>query len=260
VRDALRARHYSRRTAKAYLAWIRRDVAFHGRRHPRQMGAAEASAFLAALAVGRRLSASTQNQALGALLFLYRQVLGVEFPWLDDLVRARRPRHLPVVLAREEVAAVLAHMHGTPHGIACLLYGAGLRLLECARVRVKDVDFGARQVVVRGGKGGRGRRALLPRMVEAPLRRHPERVRLVHERDVADGAGWVELPGALARKYPNAGREWPWQWVFPATRMYRDPETGQRRRHHLHETVIQRGRATTSGPCRSSSVIGTSAR
>jgi integron integrase len=204
------------------------------------MGAPEVSRFLTALAVEGKVTASTQNQALSALLFLYRNVLGVELPWLDDLVRARRPRRLPVVLSREEVGAVIARLDGTPKLMACLLYGGGLRLLECARLRVKDIDFGANHIVVRGGKGDRDRRTVLPRIVREPLRRHLEVVQRHHEQDVASRAGWVELPAAISRKYPNAGREWVWQWVFPATRLYRDPESGQWRRHHLHETVLQR--------------------
>ncbi len=240
VRDALRTRHYSRRTEKAYVGWIRRYIVFHGKRHPREMGSAEVTRFLTALAVDAKVSASTQNQALAALLFLYREIVGVELPWLDELVRARRPRRLPVVLSRDEVRAVIAELSGTPKLMACLLYGAGLRLLECARLRVKDIDLETRSIVVRAGKGDRDRMTVLPRILDQPLRRHLERVRRLHDHDVATGAGWVELPGSLGRKYPNAGREWAWQWVFPATRLYRDRDTGQRRRHHLHETVLQR--------------------
>jgi len=245
VREALRARHYSRRTEKAYVGWIRRYILFHGKRHPREMGPAEVTRFLTALAVDAKVSASTQNQALAALLFLYREIVGIELPWLDELVRARRPRRLPVVLSRDEVGAVIAELPGTPKLMACLLYGAGLRLLECAGLRVKDIDPQASSIVVRAGKGAKDRITVLPRIVQEPLRRHLERVRRLHEHDLATGAGWVELPGSLGRKYPNAGREWAWQWVFPATRLYRDRETGQRRRHHLHETVLQRavGRA-----------------
>ena len=240
VRDVLRTRHYSRRTEKAYIAWIRRYVLFHGKRHPREMGAAEATRFLTALAVEGRVTASTQNQALSALLFLYRHVLGGELPWLDDLVRARRSRRLPVVLSRDEVAGVIMQLRGIPKLMACLLYGGGLRLLECARLRVKDIDFAANHIVVRAGKGDRDRLTILPRLVREPLRRHLGIVQRRHEQDVSMGAGWVELPAALARKYPNAGQAWVWQWVFPATRPYRDPETGERCRHHLHETVLQR--------------------
>ncbi|MDR7523755.1 MAG: integron integrase [Armatimonadota bacterium] len=240
MRDAVRARHYSRRTEEAYIAWVRRYILFHGKRHPAEMGAAELTQFLTSLAVQGNVAASTQNQALSALLFLYREVLGQEVPWLHDLVHAKRPRQLPVVLTRDEVRVVLGHLQGVPRLMALLLYGAGLRVLECSRLRVKDIDFARNQIIVRAGKGVRDRVTLLPAAVKADLARHLERVRRQHERDLARGAGWVELPGALMRKYPNAGREWGWQWVFPATRFYVDRVTGQRRRHHLHETVLQR--------------------
>ena len=197
VRDALEARYYSRRTQKAYVGWIRRYILFHAKHHPREMGAAEATRFLTALAVDAKVSASTQNQALAALLFLYRRVLDVELPWLDELVRARRPERLPVVLSRAEVAAVIGRMRGMPKLMACLLYGSSLRLLECARLRVKDVDFEANQIAVRRGKGGKDRVTVLPRITCEPLRCHLERVRLVHERDLATGAGRVELPDSL---------------------------------------------------------------
>jgi integron integrase len=239
VRATLRARHYSRRTEEAYVAWIRRYIFFfHAKRHPAEMGAPEVTRFLSSLAVDRRVAASTQNQALSALLFLYRDVLGVDLPWLDGLVRAKRPHRLPIVLTRDEVRAVLERLDGTPRLMAYLLYGAGLRLLECCRLRVQDVDFGASQVIVRSGKGDRDRVTMLPVAVKADLARHLEVVRGQHQLDLQRGAGWVELPDALARKYPNAGREWAWQWVFPATRMYVDRVTGQRRRHHLHESVL----------------------
>ncbi len=240
VRKAIRMRHMSRRTEQAYVFWIRRYILFHDKRHPATLGAEEVTRFLSHLAEDRRVSASTQNQALSALLFLYRQVLGVKLPWLDGLVRARRPAHVPVVLGREEVAAVLARLSGPPWLMAALLYGAGLRLLECLRLRVKDVDFERGEIVVRRGKGGRDRRTVLPAVVRRPLAAHLDRVRAQHEADLARGAGWVELPDALGRKYPNAGREWGWQWVFPATRTYVHPETGQRRRHHFHESALQR--------------------
>jgi integron integrase len=240
VREAVRARHYSRRTEETYVAWIRRYILFHGKRHPVEMGAAEITQFLTALAVEGKVAAATQNQALSALLFLYREVLALEAPWLDGLVRAKRPQRLPVVLSRDEVRAVLQRLEGTPRLMAYLLYGAGLRLLECCRLRVQDVDFGANQVIVRGGKGDKDRVTMLPAAVKADLARHLEVVRSQHQLDLQRGAGWVELPDALARKYPNAGREWAWQWVFPATRMYVDRVTGQRRRHHLHESVLQR--------------------
>ena len=204
VRTAARLRHYSRRTEAAYVAWIRRYIFFHGKRHPAEMGAAEVTRFLSSLAVDGRVAASTQNQALGALLFLYRDVLDLDLPWLDGVVRAKRPERLPVVLTREEVAAVLRPLTGVPRLMASLLYGSGLRLLECCRLRVQDVDFGRNQIVVRGGKGDKD---------QPDLARHPQTVRAQHERDLQQGAGWVELPTALARKYPNAGREWVWQWT-----------------------------------------------
>lgn len=240
VRDAIRTRHYSRRTEKAYVHWIRRFIFFHDKRHPAEMGPAEVSAFLSSLAVRDKVAASTQNQALSALLFLYRDVLGVDMPWLDDVVRAKRPQYLPVVLTREETRAVLQHLTGAPRIMALLLYGAGLRLLECCRLRVKDVDFATNQIVIRDGKGRKDRVTMLPAAAKTLLGAHLDRVRAQHQADLRRGAGWVELPGALLRKYPNAGREWPWQWVFPATRFYVDRLTGQRRRHHLHESVLQR--------------------
>jgi integron integrase len=240
VRDAIRARQYSRRTETAYVHWITRYILFHGKRHPADMGAAEVTAFLTSLAVHDHVAASTQNQALSALLFLYREVLEVELPWLDDVVRAKRPQHLPVVLTPDEARAVLQHVNGVPRLMAILLYGAGLRLLECCRLRVKDVDFATNQIIVRDGKGRKDRVTMLPGAVRPPLVAHIERVRLQHQADLRHGAGWVELPNALARKYPNAGREWGWQWVFPATRTYVDRTTSQRRRHHLHESVLQR--------------------
>jgi integron integrase len=204
------------------------------------MGAAEITRFLSWLATTQRVSASTQNQALAALLFLYREVLEQDVPWLDDVVRAKRGTHVPVVMSRLETEAVLTELRGMPQLMAVLMYGAGLRLLECARLRVKDVDFGRHQLVIRAGKGGRDRMSVLPGLAHDPLRRHLDRVARLHRRDVAQGAGWVELPFAIARKYPGAGRDWSWQWVFPATRTYRDRETGESRRHHLHESVVQR--------------------
>ena len=186
------------------------------------------------------MAASTQNQALSALLFLYRHVLDQDLPWLDDVVRARRPTRLPVVLTRDEVRAIVAELHGTTRLMATLLYGSGLRVIECCRLRVQDIDFGMNQIVVRDGKGNKDRVTILPVVAKPALTQHLRLVKRQHDADLARGAGWVELPWALARKYPNAGREWPWQWVFPATRFYVDRTTGQRRRHHLHETVVQR--------------------
>jgi integron integrase len=240
VREALRARHGSRRTEKSYVAWVRRYVLFHGKRHPGEMGAAEVTQFLSWLAVQGHVAASTQNQALSALLFLYRNVLDQQLPWLDGLVRAKQAERFPVVLTRDETRALLCELQGPPRLMAILMYGAGLRLLECARLRVKDVDFATNQIIVRAGKGDRDRVTMLPGTVKADLARHLESAQAQHEADLRQGAGWVELPWALSRKYPNAGREWAWQWVFPATRLYSDRATGQRRRHHLHESVLQR--------------------
>jgi integron integrase len=240
LRDAVRARHYSRRTEKAYVAWVRRYILFHGKRHPLEMGGPEVSKFLTSLAVDGQVAASTQNQALNALLFLYRNVLEQELPWLDGVVRAKRTVRLPVVLTREEVRAVIGELRGTQRLMALLLYGGGLRLLEAARLRVKDIDFARNQIMVRAGKGDKDRATPLPAVVVPALAAHLAAVKRQHDRDLERGAGCVELPWALARKYPNAGREWVWQWVFPATRFYTDRDTGQRRRHHLHESVLQR--------------------
>jgi integron integrase len=233
-------RHRSRRTEESYVRWVRRFVRFHGMRHPATLGEPEVTQFLSSLAVEGNVSASTQNQALAALLFLYREVLGVKVGWLADIVRAKAEIRIPVVLTRAEVRAVLGRMEGVERLVVGLLYGAGLRLLEALQLRVKDLDFDAREIRVRGGKGDRDRITMLPERLVVPLARHLERMHRQHKGDVADGAGWVELPGALNRKWPSAGREWVWQWVFPAVRQYRHPGTGQRRRHHLHESVVQR--------------------
>jgi integron integrase len=241
VREQLRKRHYSLRTERAYLGWIRRYVAFHGRRHPRDMGGPEVEAFLSHLAVARDVSASTQNQALAALLFLYRDVLGVQLPWLDQVTRASRPRRLPTVLSVEEVGRVLARLDGRDWLMASLLYGAGLRLMECLRLRVKDVDFARNEIVVRDGKGGKDRRTVLPARLVEPLQRQLAHVREVLREDlsVPPWAG-VALPHALARKYPQAGRELAWQYVFPSVQRSRDPRDGALRRHHLDEKGLQR--------------------
>jgi len=239
ARAAMRRRAFSPRTEEAYLGWMRRYHEFHGRRDPAALGADHVTAFLNHLATHGRAAAATQNQALAALLFLYRDVLGIDLPWLEGLVHAKTPIRLPVVLTRQEVRALLARIDGVPRLMATLLYGCGLRLLECCRLRVKDLDFGRNQINVRRGKGDKDRQTMLPQSLKAELAHHLDRARAQHAHDLAAGAGWVELPGALATKLPNAGREWPWQWVFPATRTCRDPATGQRRRHHLHETVVQ---------------------
>lgn len=239
VRDAIRVRHYSRRTEDAYLGWTRRFVLFHDLRHPETMGEHEIASFLTDLAVRGGVSSSTQNQALAALLFLYRDVLGIQLTWTDDVVRAKRPRRLPVVLTREEVRAVLAALAGVHRVMAELLYGSGLRLTECIELRIKDVDFSGNQIVVRGGKGARDRVTMLPRRVQPRLRAHVARVRLLHDRDLAAGRGSVPLPGALDRKYPGGSVELAWQFLFPASRLTRLPD-GHCYRLHQHESALQR--------------------
>ena len=240
VRSAIRARHYSIRTEEAYAAWVRRFILFHGKRHPKELGEGEINAFLSHLATDERVSSSTQNQALAAILFLYRNVLALPFPRLDNLIRAKKPRRLPVVLTRDEVARLLAKMDGRPRLVALLLYGSGLRLLEGLRLRVKDVDFGLNQILVRDGKGARDRITMLPAAVKESLRLELDEVRELHRRDRAEGFGVVHLPDALSRKYPHAGADWGWQYVFPAEQRSRDPRSGLERRHHVHESTIQK--------------------
>ncbi len=242
LRRALRLHHYSSRTEEAYGQWVRRFVRFCGMRHPRELGAGDVTRFLSHLAVDKGVTAGTQNQALSALVFLYRDVLDLRVGWLASLVRAKRSERVPVVLTKDEVRRALSQLkgRGTPALVVAMLYGTGMRLLEALRLRVKDVDFAKNEITVRGGKGDRDRVTMLPERLKGPLLKHLAEVRTQHEADLVEGAGWVELPGALARKYPNAGREWGWQWVFPATRTYADGPTGQRRRHHLHETIVQR--------------------
>lgn len=239
-RIELRKRHYSPRTEDAYLSWIDRFIRFHKHDHPEELGRADVERFLSYLAMDGKVAAATQNQALGALLFLYRNVLGVALDWLDDVVRAKKPARLPVVLTRKEIRDIVCRLYGPPRIAAMLLYGAGLRLLECLRLRVKDVDFEIRQIMVREGKGNRDRVTVLPGTAVEPLERHLESVKQQYETDFNGGGGYVKLPGALARKYPAANREWGWQWVFPAHRQFTDPVTGTLFRHHLDETVIQR--------------------
>ena len=241
LRDAIRRRHYSPRTEETYAHWVKRFIYFSGRRHPAGMGEAEVTAFLNHLARERDVAAATQNQALAALLFLYREVLGRPLAWLDELERARMPVRRPSVLTREEVERLLGRMQGTKWLMASLLYGAGLRLRECLKLRVKDVDFGYRQVVVRDGKGAKDRVTMLPETVEAPLKAHLVRVHELHERDVAGGCGDVELPHALARKYPKAQLRWAWKFVFPSHRLSVEPKTGVLRRHHVYENYLIRG-------------------
>jgi integron integrase len=240
VRDKVETLHYSRRTEQAYVRWIRRFVVFHGKRHPDSMGEDEISAFLTHLATRENVSASTQNQALSALLFLYRRVLGRDLGWLSGVERAQRPERLPVVLTPSEVRALLSRMRGAPALMASLLYGSGLRRMECCRLRVKDLDFERREIVVRDAKGRKDRGTVLPTRLSRPLTEHLARLRRQFESDLRAGGGYVALPYALGRKYPNARREWGYQFLFSATRTYADPESGERRRHHLHETVLQR--------------------
>ena len=239
VRDAIRARHYSRRTEEAYVGWIKRYIFFHNKRHPGSMGADEVNAFLTSLAVDGRVSASTQGQALSALLFLYRHVLRDPLPWLDDIIRAYRPQRVPTVMTPDEVRALLARLTGTPKLIALLLYGGGLRLLECLQLRIKDVDFARSEMYARDTKGKRDRVTTLPKTAQPILREHLERVQALHQRDLAKGYGAVMLPTALDRKLPNAATDWEWQWVFPASSRWRD-DAGVEQRHHLHESVMQR--------------------
>jgi len=240
VRTAIRLRHYSPKTEEAYVGWVKRFIVFHEKRHPEEMGAGEIEAFLSALAVQRHVSASTQNQALAALLFLYKEVLGKQLEWIEHAVRAKRPERLPVVLTRQEVQAILGCLSGVYRIVGSLLYGSGLRLGEAAKLRVKDVDFNRNEILVRDGKGQKDRVTMLPETVKQPLLSHLEGVRALHKHDIAEGAGRVVLPDALVRKYPNADREWSWQFVFPASSRYRDRVVGIDRRHHLHETAVQR--------------------
>ena len=240
LREAIALRHYSGRTEQAYRRWILRFLRFHGKRHPSELGGVEVAAFLNWLAQHRRISASTQTQALSALLFLYRHVLGMELPWMNDLVRAPSRPKLPVVLSREEVRSVLRRLEGTERLIALLLYGSGLRLMEALALRVKDLDFEQCQIIVRGGKGDKDRVTMMPEAVKAELRRHLADRRTAHETALRRGAGSVTLPHALERKYPNASREWLWQWVFPGSRTTADTTGPERRRHHLHPSGVQR--------------------
>lgn len=240
VRDALRLRHYSLRTEHAYLGWIKRFIFFHDKRHPREMGAAEVEAFLTWLAVEGRVSASTQGQALAALLFLYKQVLGVDLPWLDEVVRAKRPQRVPTVLTPDEVGAVLAQIDGVQQLMASLLYGTGMRLMECLRLRVKDVDLARREVTIREGKGDKDRRTVLPASLIPVLEVQLARVRGLWEKDRMANLSGVQLPDALARKKPEEGKTLAWFWLFPARDMSIDPVSGVQRRHHAHEQGIQR--------------------
>jgi integron integrase len=240
VRDRIRARHMSYRTEKTYLYWIRRFIRFHKLRHPRELAGPEIEAFLTTLAVDNKVAAATQNQALAALLFLYRGVLEVDLPWLANVVRAKRPQHLPVVLTREEVKEVLARLHGTEWLVVSMLYGAGMRVTECLQLRVKDVELARRELVIRDAKGQKDRVTVLPQMLVPHLRDHLERVRILHAEDIRGNRPGVSLPFALRRKYPHAATSWVWQWVFPSRSFCRDPYSGELVRFHLQPQTVQR--------------------
>lgn len=246
VRSRLRLKHYSLRTEQAYVYWIRRYIRASGRRHPRELDGVAVETFLSTLATRDHVAASTQNQALSALLFLYREVLGVKLPRLDEVVRAKRPRRLPVVLAKGEVARLLRELAGREWLMASLLYGSGLRLMECLRLRVKDVDFARNEITVRNGKGNKDRKTVLPASLREALLRQVDEARVQHGRDLDAGFGAVSLPHALARKYPKAPSEFAWQYLFPAARRGVDPRDGREKRHHIDEKVLQRAVASAA--------------
>jgi integron integrase len=239
MRSEIRVRHYSIRTEEAYLGWVNRFFRFH-RRHPKELDAEDVNRFLTHLAVHDHVAASTQRQALSSILFLYRNVLKLDPPWIDNIVRARQPKRLPTVLSHEEVAAILGRIEGTAQLIVLLLYGTGMRILECLRLRIQDVDFDLGHITIRKGKGNKDRITLLPDACRERLRDHLIRVREIHENDLAEGFGRVHLPEALARKYPSAPADWRWQYVFPAGSRGTDPRTNSIRRHHLHESVVRK--------------------
>ena len=240
VHETIRRLHYSRRTEEAYVHWIKRFIYWSGKRHPATLGEAEVTGFLSHLATERNVAAATQNQALAGLLFLYKQVLARDLPWLDDMVRAKRPVRLPVVLSAGEAQSLLSQLKGTPWLMASLLYGSGLRLSECLRLRVKDVDFAYRQILVRDGKGGKDRVTMLPESLVQALHVQLGAAKRLHSIDLREGYGEVHLPYALARKYPRAGWEWAWQYVFPSTKRSVDPGDGVIRRHHLDDSMLAR--------------------
>ena len=240
VRSAIRTKHYSLRTEEAYVQWIRRFILFHNKRHPQEMGDREINQFLTHLAVKARVASSTQNQALCAILFLYKQVLKKEIGQLEDVIWAKKPKRLPVVFTREEVKAVMPYLEGVKWLMAYLLYGSGLRLMECLRLRVQDIDFAYKQITVRDAKGNQDRVTMLPEIVFETLQKHLKEVKKQHEQALKAGFGTVYLPYALERKYPNASREWGWQYVFPASQLSIDPRSGIKQRHHLSEKVLQR--------------------
>ena len=238
--DILRLKHYSIRTEQSYISWMRRYILFHNKRHPKEMGRKEIEAFLTHLAVNRAVSASTQNQAFNALLFLYRDVLGIDIDGPIQSVRAKKPQKVPTVMSREETSKVIQALEGTHRLMAMLMYGCGLRLMECVRLRVKDIDFSMNQIVVRDGKGAKDRVTVFPENVRTTLESHLDRVRMMHRDDLAKGYGGVYLPYALARKYRNAEREWMWQYVFPSKNLSKDPRSGKIRRHHINESTLQK--------------------
>ena len=240
LRETLRSRHYSRRTEQTYCQWVKRFVYFHKMRHPKEMAETEINAFLTHLALKGKVSASTQNQALSALLFLYRHVLNREIGELRDVIRARKPKRLPVVLPKDEVKTVIGNLKGDKWIMANLMYGAGLRLMECLRLRVQDIDFASNQITVRDGKGSKDRLTMLPKVVKQPLREHLKNVRSTHQKDLSEGYGSVFMPYALASKYPNAATEWGWQFVFPQDNRFINKTTGEQGRYHVHETTVQR--------------------
>lgn len=240
VRNKIRLKHYSMRTEESYVQWVKRFVLFNRKRHPRELGAAEVELFLTTLAVKGKVSASTQNQAKSAILFLYKEVLGIQLPWLDNVETAKRPTYLPVVLTVREVNSMLEHVYGTVGLILRLLYGTGMRIKECVSLRVKDVDFERCEILIRDGKGFKDRITMLPQSLAAPLREHLKRVELLHQADLRAGHGEVYMPFALARKYPAAGKSWPWQYIFPSSRISKDPRSDRISRHHADDKAIQR--------------------
>ncbi len=240
MRERIRRLGFARRTEDSYVAWVRRFILANGKRHPESLGAFEVEAFLTMLAARDKVAASTQNQALAAILFLYREVLQQKLAWMDNIQRAKRPQRIPTVMTRAEVTNVLDEMTGVTRLMAGLLYGSGLRLMECLRLRVKDVDFGRREIVVRDGKGGKDRRTILPSSLIDPIVAQLAEARRIHSHDLAAGFGAVWLPDALERKYASAAREWSWQYVFPASTRGADPRSGVIRRHHVDESVLQR--------------------
>ncbi|MBV6394356.1 MAG: Tyrosine recombinase XerD [Anaerolineales bacterium] len=240
-RDHIRLKQYSPRTEKTYLKWVREYILYHNKRHPKEMGAEQIRQFITHLVVERQASASTQNQAISAIIFLYRNVLNLQLDQsLLDFTRPKKGKRVPVVLSKEEARAVIAAMKPPYKLMAQIMYGAGLRLMECLRLRIKDIDFDNHRILVYDGKGGDDRVTMLPDSMIAPLRQHIERVQLLHKKDLAKGLGTVYLPGALEKKYPAAGKDWLWQYIFPASTLYADPATGHTRRHHIHETALQR--------------------